>query len=171
MLGGVSSPQRIHQGIGDKKNTAQPFLLTQTALDQINTVSLASDTTITGNIFNVRNDGSDKNIKDIYSNKPFDRTVQTGDIFVIRNFLNEDGQRGALDFVDVMVRREDGFNPFAGDFEYFRMGYDSMTNYAMHPNGIVPTIDNVYDRGKDVARAACVACHRNGGQDFLFTRR
>lgn len=154
-----------------QKSDNEPFLLTQRQLDALVVIASEADSAITGNGFTVRNDGSDITIKDIYTNKPPGRPVLTGDIFVIRNFHNLDGQKGKLDFIDVMVKREAGYNDFGGDFEYFRMDYDSTTNYRQHPNGIVPALDNIYDRGQDVARAACVACHRNGGPDFLFTTR
>lgn len=159
------SASKLHSSLAAQ---TEPFLLTQALLDSVTTLA---DSAITGNGFTVRNDGSDKDIKDIYTNKPLERPLQIGDIFVIRNFYNEEGRRGSLDFVDVMVLRENGFNPFGRDFEYFRMDFDSTTNYLLHPNGIVPALDNIYDRGRDVARASCVACHRNGGDDFLFTKR
>ena len=83
-----------------------------------------------------------------------------------------DGIRGPLDFVDIMVRREAEFNPGAGSFEYFRMDFDAATDYTVNPNGLVPITDNSRDRGTDVARAGCVACHRFApGSDFFFTVR
>lgn len=150
----------------------QPFLLTQASLDSVLVIVAPSDTAITGNAFGVRTDGSDRNIKDIYTNKPLNRAIRTGDIFVIRSFQNIDGVRGPLDFVDIMVRRESGFNATAGDFEYFRMDFDATTDYSINPNGLVPTLDNSRDRGTDIARAGCVACHRLApGSDFHFTVR
>lgn len=164
--GRAAGSHRSKQG-----SQAAVFLLTQDLLDSITQMITPADSGITGNNFTVRNDGSDKDIKDIYTNKPLGRPVQIGDVFVIRNFLNHDGKRGKLDFVDVMVKREKDYSALGGDFEYFRMDFDSTTDYTLHPNGIVPALDNIYDRGTDVARAACVSCHRNGGQDFLFTKR
>lgn len=149
-----------------------PFLITQAMLDSVTVTVSASDTAITGNRFGVRTDGSDRNIKDIYTNKPLNRTVQAGDIIVIRSFQNIDGRKGPLDFVDIMVRREIGYNTSGADFEYFRMDFDPATNYSQHPNGMVPLLTNSLDRGMDIDRAGCLACHRFApGGDFLFTDR
>jgi len=132
----------------------------------------ASDTAITGNGFEVRSDGSDLNIKDIYTSKPLGRAVQVGDIFVVRSFQNVNGRKGQLDFIDIMVLREASFNSAGADFEYFRIDFDPQTDYDLNPNGLVPVQSNSSDRGLDIARAGCVACHRfAAGSDFLFTDR
>lgn len=152
--------------------TTQPFLLTQALLDSVTTRVSPADSAITGDGFGVRNDGSDRNLKDIYTNKPLGRALRIGDIIVVRSFQNNNGGRGRLDFVDIMVRREAGFNEAGANFEYFRMDFDATTDYNLHPNGLVPTLDNTRDRGLDIARAGCVTCHRLApGNDFLFTTR
>jgi hypothetical protein len=148
------------------------ILITQEALDEVTRIVAPADSAITGNGFGVRMDGSDRNIKDIYTNKPINRPIQPGDIIVIRSFFNVDGRRGQLEFVDLMVRREVGYNDTGGNFEYFRMDFDLATDYSLHPNGLVPILANQADRGLDIARAACVACHRLAPDgDFLFTIR
>lgn len=170
-----SDPEPVIPGTNPPSETLpenRPFLLTQALLDSVLIIVAPADTAITGNGFGVRIDGSDRNIKDIYTNKPLNRAIQVGDIFVIRSFQNINGRKGPLDFVDIMVRRETGFNASAGSFEYFRMDFDDATDYTRNPNGLVPILNNNRDRGLDIARAGCVACHRFApGTDFLFTTR
>jgi hypothetical protein len=95
---------------GNSESIDNRFLLTQKMLDAVIPVVAPSDTAITGNSFGVRNDGSDRSIKNIYTNKPTNRAIQVGDIIVIQCFINENGGRGTLEFVDIMVKRENGFD-------------------------------------------------------------
>jgi hypothetical protein len=153
--------------------TEQPFVLTQELLDGATLLRDASDTTITGAPFgNRNNDPAQFFIRDIFSNVPPNQPLRVGSVIVIRAFENRGGRRGQLQFVDVMVKHEPGFNPVGRDFEYIRILTDARTDFVRHPNGLLPAATQRELRGTDlnVSPMSCVSCHRADAADFVFHR-
>ena len=65
----------------------------------------------------------------------------------------------------IMVKREGGYYPEGGDWEYMEIKYDKNTDYTKNPNGILPMLSNDIIRGKIVK---CANCHARAGSNFLF---
>ncbi len=149
-------------------------IFTQATLDSAILVAQPSDLSITGNPFGTRFNQTEINsIRDIFTNKRPSETLRAGHVFAIRSFQNNNGQRGQLINVHIMVKRERGYNPNGGDFEYINIDFDPQTNYQLNPNGILPALTDGANRGLDVVRFNCVQCHRDSraGSDFLFTEK
>lgn len=63
-----------------------------------------------------------------------------------------------------MVKREAGYYPDGGDWEYVVMPFDANADYTAHPNG---SLDGAGANQGQLA--SCVGCHtKAGGGDFLF---
>ena len=71
-----------------------------------------------------------------------------------------------------MIKREAGYNPLAADFEFIRIMADSTTDYALHPNGLLPDTTLTIVRGRDLVagNTTCRNCHAATAAegDFLF---
>jgi hypothetical protein len=160
---------------GDPTPTPLPEgVFNQGVLDSAVLVMHPSDLNITGNPFGTRFNATEINsIRDITTNKRADEALQVGHVFAIKSFRNNNGQRGTLINVHIMVKRENGYNPNGGDFEYINIDFDPNTDYTQHPNGELPDITDTVNRGIDVARFNCVQCHRHSSTagDFLFTEK
>ena len=150
------------------------FILTQEQLDAAILVNQNSDIGVTGTPFgNRQNDSTRFLIRDIYSNIPADQSLGVGSIVAIRAFENVKSNRGRLKLIDIMVKHESGYNKNGGDFEYIRISYDPATDYATHPNGLLPDISQIKSRGLDlvISPESCASCHRKAGKDnFIFSR-
>jgi hypothetical protein len=149
-------------------------IFNQQVLDSAILVVQNSDLAITGNPFRTRTSAAEINsIRDITTNKKINENLRPGHVFVIKSFQNQNGRKGALINIHIMVKRENGFNPIGGDFEYINIDFNSNTNYNRHPNGELPALTDTANRGIDVARFACVNCHRHSSTngDFLFTNK
>jgi hypothetical protein len=153
----------------EEPDVNKPFVITQELLDAATFVSAANDTLIIGNPFNEREIEAQNNFRSIFSNVPKSNTLKSGDIITIINFANENGRPGRQLFVDVMVKRESGFNAEGNDFEYMRIMYDPSVDYKAHPNGILPDIKDTNARGMggNILTVDCVTCHRKTA-DFIF---
>lgn len=156
------------QPVEPTADTSVPFTLTQEMLDAAIFVSDPQDTLFTGNPFGQRELAARNNYRSIFSTSPKSQPLQVGDINAIRAFSNLDGEKGALLFVDVMVKREAGYNPQGNDFEYIRIPFDSLVDYQQHPNGVVPDlISKNRGLGTNILSVNCVNCHRSAN-DFIF---
>lgn len=64
-----------------------------------------------------------------------------------------------------MVKREAGYNPGGGDWEWVMMPYDEMNDYSAHPYGKLPA-EGADGRGK---LEGCISCHAGAaGNDYIF---
>lgn len=156
-------------------NTPAPrrrILITQEQLDSAVVVPSSSDTSFTGNPFLQREPSEQNNVRSIFANISKTAAIRPSAVYVIRNFTNESGQRGQLLFIDVMVKREPGFNSNSLDFEFMRIRFDSSNDYTLHPNGILPDTTQTLLRGLDlpVSGTTCATCHRLATTDLLFHR-
>jgi hypothetical protein len=49
-----------------------------------------------------------------------------------------DGSKGMLQVTFAMIKREEGYYPLGGDFEYVMMPNDGSNDYEVNPNGMLP---------------------------------
>lgn len=168
-----SREESIEPTAAEEEEEEVPFLLTQELLDAATFVRAASDTLISGDPFAGRNnDPARLLIRDVFTNVQPGQRLAEGSIIAVRAFEDNNGRRGNLVQVDVMVKRAAGFNPSGADFEYIRTPFDPNVNYRQHPNGLVPELLSSA-RGLDlqVEPLSCVNCHRfAGGEDFVWHR-
>lgn len=160
---------------GTPRQTPGPFLLTQAGLDAVTEVPAANLDAITGDPFGARR-GEPATVaevmRQITANRRVEEPVTAGSVYTLRSFYHQNGQRGALKHVDVMIKREAGYNPLAADFEFIRILADSTTDYVRHPNGRLPDTTLTTARGRDLVagNTTCRNCHAatTAGGDFLF---
>jgi mono/diheme cytochrome c family protein len=112
---------------------------------------------------------SDDTFRDVYSNWASNtQTIEPGSIIIKHTYLKkEDGTKGDLAVTFAMVKREAGFWPEGGDWEYIMMPNDGSNDYSAHPNGTLPP-EGAASRGM---LANCQGCHAAApGNNFLFVR-
>ena len=149
--------------------------VTQDQLDAATLIVSAKDTGITGDPYYAAYPDSSISgrIRDLHASIPTSDSIVPGSIFVRKTYKYLNKVRGRLLNTTVMVKREAGFFPAGGDFEYMRIPFDPSTDYAKHPNGMLPEISETTCRGSDqIAFATCVTCHQKPqtGPDRLFHR-
>ena len=111
----------------------------------------------------------DSSFRDSYTNMSSPkRKIEPGTIFTKRAYVRKkDGSKGELAMLFAMIKRENGYYPHGGDWEYVSIPADKSTDYKTHPNGMLP------DKADDKMRGKieyCGSCHmRAGGNDFVFT--
>jgi len=143
--------------------------------DDLNAATNPEDLNITGTKYgesvSVSHNGlpqsPDSTYRDIYSNILPQEDIQVGAIFaksVYQRFA--DGSRGPLLMTFAMIKREEGFYPDGGDFEYVMMPNDGSNDYDINPNGMLPPESATDMRGK---LANCAACHSYASK-FVFSR-
>jgi hypothetical protein len=152
-----------------------PFVMTQAHLDAAKSVGAARDTAIVGDPFNAF--GTDTvttlhKIRDLVCNTSPTSPVAVGSIWVRRAYKYNGGVRGTLINDVVMVKRDSGYFPEGGDFEYITIPFDSAVDYRVHPNGILPAVSDTTHRGTGTKLQACITCHAGSGagSDRLFSR-
>lgn len=125
-----------------------------------------------GNV-SVAHDGrsisADSSFRDSYTNMNSPKeTIKPGTIFTKRVYLRKkNGSKGNLEMLFAMIKREKGYFPAGGDWEYVSISYDKNTDYKKHPNGLLPANADDKMRGKI---SMCGDCHKAAsGQDFVFT--
>ncbi|MEE4260065.1 MAG: hypothetical protein V2I62_09910 [Bacteroidales bacterium] len=157
----------------DKDETPATYTVTQSDL---NKAATAEDLGVSGTPFgqdvSIPHNGStmspDSTIRDIYSNLNRAATIEMGTIFTKHTFLmNEDGSKGDLQVTFAMVKREAGYNPEGGDFEYIMMPNDGSIDYGVNPNGELPDVSQTDMRGK---LAMCASCHSKSSS-YVFVHQ
>lgn len=155
----VSSPIKdsISQKDLDMATTPAKLSVTGTPLGE---VSISHDG---------RNVSADSSFRDSYTNMGSPKeTIKEGTVFTKRAYAkNKDGSKGNLLSLFAMIKREKGYFPEGGDWEYVSIPYDKAVDYKKHPNGILPDASKKYMRGKITM---CGSCHQAAaGKDFVFT--
>jgi hypothetical protein len=154
--------------------TGPELEVTQEMLDSATLINAPSDNGITGTPFGHReNDSTRFLIRDIFSNVSSGQSLGSGSVIAIRAYENIDGKRGKLKLIDLMVKKQSGYNTNGGDFEYMRIKYNVATDYSTHPNGLLPAVSEQELRGKDliISPESCVSCHQKAGRNrFTFSR-
>jgi hypothetical protein len=146
--------------------------ITQEQLDGA-TITTTAEYGITGDPFKAFGTDTVTTLHKIrYLASSTDRTVPVGpgSIWVRRAYMYDVKTRGTLINDVIMVKREGGYYPGGGDFEYMTIPYDSTVNYVLHPNGMLPETGDTLHRGYGAAVQKCVSCHATAGDDRLFTR-
>lgn len=117
---------------------------------------------------NMANTDINSTFRSIYTNLSSPTgAINVGTIFSKRVYKNVGGVPDSLKATFAMVKREAGYWPEGGDWEYIMTPYNAMINYTSMPNGMLPaTADNMM-RGKIMM---CAGCHNNAltGGDFIF---
>ncbi len=112
--------------------------------------------------------GPDETFRDVYTNMPMKSAdIKPGDVIIKHTFDKDgNGNRNDLLVTFAMIKREEGYNPDGGDWEYVMMPNDGSNNYDTHPNGKLPPVGG--QRGK---LQMCAGCHSAAeGGDFLFVK-
>ncbi len=108
----------------------------------------------------------DSTYRDIYSGIGEKENVDVGTIFTKGTFMKHaDGSKGALQVTFAMIKREEGYYPVGGDFEYVMMPFNADNDYGTNPNGMLP------DEGSEMRGqlANCASCHAKV-DEYLFVR-
>jgi hypothetical protein len=155
--------------------TDPAFKITQAQLDAAKMVPSGQNLGITGDPFNAF--GADTSttlhkIRDLFCNTENSAPVQIGSVWVRRAYKYNAGVKGVLINDVVMVKRETGYYPDGGDYEYMNIPYDSTVDYIAHPNGILPAVSDTTHRGTGAKLQTCVTCHAlaSAGSDRLYSR-
>ena len=108
----------------------------------------------------------DSTYRDIYSNIGMKEDLRVAAILTKATFMKKpDGSKGDLQVTFAMIKREEGYYPDGGDFEYVLMPNDGTNDYETNPNGILPDESSPM-RGK---LANCASCHSKV-EGFSFVR-
>ncbi len=147
------------------------FKITQAQLDASTILGSDQDTAIFGDPFNGFPSDTfttKHKLRDLFANISLDKNVTIGTIMVRRSYYYPWAtKRDSLLNVVVMIKREAGYYPQGGDWEYMDIKYNSNTDYIQNPNGmLIESSDNI-TRGKITK---CANCHAITGGDFLFHR-
>jgi len=148
------------------------FAITQKQLDDATILALRQDTSILGDPFHAFSTDTfttKHKLRDLFENISADETIAVGTIMVRRAYYYPwlHHERDSLINTVVMVKREAGFYPEGGDWEYLDIKYNENTNYLVHPNGmLIESSDNII-RGKITK---CANCHAGAGSKFVFHR-
>ena len=109
----------------------------------------------------------DSTYRDIYSNIAKSDDIKMGTIFTKKTWMkNPDASKGMLQVTFAMAKREAGYNPAGGDFEYVMMPNDGSNDYDTNPNGMLPDVSNTDMRGK---LGTCAGCHAKVSS-YIFVR-
>lgn len=148
------------------------FNVTQAQLDNAVIIPSQQDTAIIGDPFNGF-PGDTVTIKhklrDLFASIPVTKDVTVGTVITRKAYYytGDEYNRDSLINIVVMVKREEGYYPEGGDWEYMDIKHSKDTNYEINPNGLLPDISNTMARGR---LTKCSSCHANAGNKFLFHR-
>jgi len=160
-----------------KNNTEEPnpsFSLTQADLNKSTKIQ---DENVTGTKYGVdvsfahdgTTSGPDETYRDIFSSIASGGSIATGTVFTKRTYMkNADGSRGPLLVTFAMAKRESGYYPNGGDWEYVIMPNDGSNDYNTNPNGALPPTTATSVRGQ---LDACASCHTYASSsNYIFSR-
>ena len=154
------------------RGSVPPFKATQV---QLNAATNPEDLNVTGTKYgedvSVPHNGMplspDSSFRDIYSNIGSQENIDVGTIFTKGTFMRHaDGSKGSLQVTFAMIKREEGYYPAGGDFEYVMMPNDGSNDYSTNPNGMLPPESATEMRGQ---LAMCASCHEKT-PSFVFAR-
>jgi hypothetical protein len=168
-------------------STPRTGTITQADLDN---AKIASTAGIVGDPFNAF--GTDTattkhKLRDLFSSISNTTSVAEGDIFVRKAYwiasTASPNRDSILNFV-VMIKRESGYYPQGGDWEYIKIPYDKTVDYNQHPYGLLPTDtskstlpDSTKTNLRGRLQIQCANCHTGTGpgpgvpgSDNLFSR-
>jgi len=157
------------------KKEDEPTTYTLTQAD-LNKATNAEDLDVTGDEYgadvSIPHNGmpisTDSTFRDIYSNIATTDAIKMGTIFTKKTWMkNPDGSKGMMQVTFAMAKRESGYNPAGGDFEYVMMPNDGSNDYGMNPMGMLPDESNTAVRGK---LGTCAGCHAKV-TSFIFVRQ
>jgi hypothetical protein len=120
-------------------------------------------------------------MRDLFASIAKTTAVAEGDIFIRKAFYVKDAamhkRDSILNFV-VMVKRETGYYPAGGDWEYIKIPYNKTTDYTAHPYGLLPAdtststqADSTKTNLRGRLQVQCATCHSSSNNSsLLFTR-
>ena len=151
---------------------APTFNVAQEQLDEATMLSSNQDTSIVGDPFNAFSADTltkKHKLRDLFENISLDQHVSVGTIMVRRAYYYPwtHYKRDSLINTLVMVKREAGYYPEGGDWEYIDIKYNKNTDYVVNPNGMLISLSDNIIRGKI---PKCANCHALAGSSFLFHR-
>lgn len=94
--------------------------------------------------------------------------ISSGAIFTKKVYNNNNGIKDTLQAFFGMLKREAGYWPEGGDFEYWMTPYNkSMVDTLQTPMGMYPSVADDMMRGKIMM---CASCHADPSAkgDFIF---
>jgi len=166
MRGQLASCAGCHSKASDdfifSQSEVPAFIATQ---DDLNSAVNEEDIGVTGTKYgeavSVPHGGTsgnpDSTFRDIYSNLGSQEDIRTGAVLAKRTYVrNADGSKGPLLVTFAMIKREEGYFPSGGDFEYVMMLNDGSNDYSINPNGMLPVTSATDMRGK---LESCAGCH------------
>jgi hypothetical protein len=141
-------------GSGDPNATQSEAYATYETWKQVNTATISGDQT---GVLGKAHEGS-AGFREVFVNDIGEATsagaaalpYPTGSIIVKESYKNKAGEKGSLTSVTIMVKREMGYDPENGDWEYI------MLSGSMKKQG-------------QGALGACISCHAAAENDFVFT--
>lgn len=151
----------------DDDNGNEEYKITQSELDAI---SEFIESFTGGQMAHGGPDGTspDSTVREVFaSTANLSGSIPVGTI-VTKNTYKRGADGNKTDEIYVsfaMVKREAGYYPDGGDWEYIMMPNDGAVDYNVHPFGILPD-EGSSSRGK---LTSCAGCHSSGaGGDFLY---
>jgi cytochrome c553 len=158
----------------DDEDPNPTFTLTQQELNNATTEEEMNATGRQWGESSIPHGGSDltydDTYRDIYSNasKKSANAEAVGTVITKRTYVkNADGSKGELLVTFAMAKRESGYFPEGGDWEYVMMPNDGTNDYGENPNGMLPDASNTNMRGQ---LGNCAGCHATAGNDYLFSQ-
>jgi len=148
------------------------FNLTQEQLDGATILTLSGDTAIVGDPFNAFSTDTlttKHKLRDLFENISLDSHIAVGTIMARKAYYYpwKNHERDSLINTVVMVKREAGYYPEGGDWEYIDIKYNRNTDYKTNPNGMLVAVNDNIIRGKITK---CASCHALAGSNFVFHR-
>ncbi|MCG8701381.1 MAG: cytochrome P460 family protein [Bacteroidales bacterium] len=152
----------------------EPFTLTQAKLDAVNSMigtytgfSAGQDVTVAHN--GGMTSTPDSTVREVYASvADLSGDIAVGTIVTKKVYdknFTTNGKGDKLFVTLAMVKREKGYDPDNGDWEYVMMPNDGSADYEKNPFGVLPAAESDM-RGK---LQMCISCHaKDSDGDYLF---